>query len=76
MPDQRLKLNRFQTEAGLANVAPMTRFQDIGLPEWLPWEPVFEVHCRGTSIEDAVDRAALFGNHPYATRLFRHQCVC
>jgi hypothetical protein len=36
----------------------MTRFQEIGLPDRLPQELVFEVRCPGSDLEDAVARAA------------------
>jgi hypothetical protein len=57
-PGDRLELNGYQTDAGLATVFLMTRFQDIGLPERLPQELVFEVRCPGRDIDDAVARAA------------------
>lgn len=57
-PGERLQLNQLQTDAGLATVFLMTRFQEVGLPERLPQELIFEVHCPGTNLDDAVGRAA------------------
>jgi hypothetical protein len=57
-PGERLQLNQLQTDAGPATVFLMTRFQEIGLPHRLPQELVFEVHCPGSDINDAIARAA------------------
>ena len=58
IPGGRLEMNGFRTDAGLATVYLMTRFQEVGLPDRLPQEPVFEVHYPGRDIDDAVSRAA------------------
>ena len=58
IPGERLEMNGFRTDAGLATVYLMTRFQEVGLPDRLPQELVFEVHCPGRDIDDAVSRAA------------------
>jgi hypothetical protein len=57
-PNEGIKIAGFQTDAGPASVGLRTRFQEIGLPNRLPQELIFEVRCLGSNIDDAVARAS------------------
>jgi hypothetical protein len=58
-PGQGLQLNQLHTDAGPARLVLSTRYQEVGRPERLPQELIFEVHCQGTDLDDAVRRAAV-----------------
>jgi hypothetical protein len=53
-PNEGFRLNGFQTDLGPATVGLATRFQEIGLPNRLPQELIFEVRCPGRNLDDAV----------------------
>jgi hypothetical protein len=53
-PNEGFRLNGFQTDLGPATVGLATRFQEIGLPNRLPQDLIFEVRCPGRNLDDAV----------------------
>lgn len=57
-PDQGFRLRGFSTEFGPATVGLATRFQEIGLPNRLPQDLIFEVRCPGRDLDDAVALAS------------------
>jgi hypothetical protein len=57
-PNEGIKIAGFQTDVGPATVGLRTRFQEIGLPNRLPQELIFEVRCPGSDIDDAVARGS------------------
>jgi hypothetical protein len=52
-PDDGIRLN-FDIDTGPATIGLRTRFQEIGLPNRLPQDLVFEIHCSGRDLDDAV----------------------
>jgi hypothetical protein len=57
-PNEGIKIAGFQTDVGPATVGLRTRFQEIGLPNRLAQELIFEVRCPGSDIDDAVARGS------------------
>ncbi|MFL6045866.1 MAG: hypothetical protein ACJ72M_12195 [Propionibacteriaceae bacterium] len=57
-PDEGIKITGFNTDAGPATVGLATRFQEIGLANRVPQDPIFEVRCPGSSLDDAVARGS------------------
>jgi hypothetical protein len=53
-PNEGFRLRGFSTDLGTATIGLMTRFQEIGLPNRLPQELIFEVRCPGRNLDDAV----------------------
>jgi hypothetical protein len=53
-PNEGLRLQGFSTELGPATIGLVTRFQEIGLPNRLPQDLIFEIRCRGKDVDNAV----------------------
>jgi hypothetical protein len=62
-PNEGFRLNGFNTDLGPATVGLATRFQEIGLPNRLPQDLVFEVRCPGRNLDDAVALGSGLATH-------------